>query len=170
MPAPSTPNLVADEKTTLHAFLRYLREALIANLSDLDEADAQKTVESSGKSMVGLLKHLTVMELGWFGHAYAGQDLPQAAHHQTVEEPDTAAAVIAAYRAAAARSDAIIEAAADLDRPGVRTLRPETPEHPPLRWVMLHVIEDTARHTGHADNIRDDILGYAGPWRGTLKW
>ncbi|MFD4342557.1 DUF664 domain-containing protein [Streptomyces anulatus] len=166
----STPDLIAGEKATLHAFLRYLREALIANVSDLDEEAAQRILPSSGKSMVGLLKHLTIMELGWFSHAYAGVDLPSELHRRTLDAQDGAAAAIAAYRAAAARSDAVIEAAASIEQPGVRTLRPGTPPEPTLRWVMLHLIEDTARHTGHTDNIRDDILGYSGDWRGTISW
>ncbi|MFF2132091.1 DUF664 domain-containing protein [Streptomyces olivochromogenes] len=168
--AVATPNLIADEKTTLHAFLQYLRQALIANISDLGEADACKVIESSGKSMVGLLRHLTMMEAGWFSRAYAGEDVPFPLADDEGGAPVTAATALAAYRAAAERSDAIIARTEDLDLPGVRTLRPNTPERPTLRWVMVHLIEDTARHTGHTDNIRDDILGVSGDWRGSVAW
>lgn len=164
-----TPNVLADEKTTLQAFLRYLRAAVIAKVTAVDEAHARREMVASGKSLLGLVKHLTVMELGWFSHAYAGQD-PQATPDQQVTDSDTVTSVVAAYQVAAARSDEVVARCTDLDAPGVRTLRASAPAHPTLRWILVHLIEDTARHAGHADVLREQIDGVAGNWRGDLRW
>lgn len=169
-PPPSTPNLIADEKTTLHAFLRYLRESVIAKSAGLDEEQAARELVPSGKSLLTLLRHLTVMELGWFCWAFAGHDIPSEASSQDLRPGETLAEAVAAYRAASASSDAVILGQARLDEPGVRTLRPTAPARPTLRWVLVHVIEDTARHTGHADVLREQIDGLAGNWRGNASW
>ncbi|MEU1733441.1 DinB family protein [Streptosporangium sp. NPDC020145] len=165
-----TPSLTADEKTTLHAFLRYLRESVIAKSAGVDDEQAARELLPSGKSLLALLKHLTVMELGWVSWAYAGVDLPSELCDQEVRPGETAEEVIAAYRAAAARSDAVIDGCASLDAPGVRTLRPTAPATPTMRWVLAHLIEDTARHTGHADVLREQIDGLAGNWKGNTRW
>ncbi|MER6361091.1 DUF664 domain-containing protein [Kitasatospora sp. NPDC001527] len=68
----------------------------------------------------------------------------------------------AAYRAATARADeAIASAAGRLDRPGVRSLRPNA-EAPSMRWLLVHLIEETGRHAGHADILREQLDGSVG--------
>lgn len=155
------PGTDADEKTTLLAFLRYLREAVIAKLDALPDHDVRTPGVPSGTSLLGLVKHLTGVELNWFAWSYAGQGGDQPWNDDlTPAGDDTAATLVNAYREAATRSDRIVELASDLDRPGVRSLR-ETPP-PSLRWVLVHLIEETGRHAGHADILRERLDGATG--------
>ncbi|MFE3520756.1 DUF664 domain-containing protein [Streptomyces sp. NPDC059161] len=78
----------------------------------------------------------------------------------TVCADDTASGLADAYREAIARANEVALACTDLDRPGARSLR-ETPP-PSMRWVLVHMIEETARHAGHADILREQIDGSIG--------
>jgi uncharacterized damage-inducible protein DinB len=152
------PSLNADEKTTLTVFLDYLRDAVAAKASGLTDEQARTPGVPSGTSLLGLVKHLTAVELNWFVWGYAGADVPQWDDEAPPVEPATQ--VLAEYRAAAARCDEVIAACEDLDHPGVRSLR-ETPP-PSMRWLLVHLIEETARHAGHADILRERIDGAVG--------
>jgi Protein of unknown function (DUF664) len=154
------PSLNADEKTTLVAFLGYLREAVAAKVSAVPVDLARRPGVASGTSLLGLIRHLTATELNWFVWAYAGDDRPRWDDSLDLEPGDTAENLLAAYRAAVARCDEIIAACPDLDRPGARSLR-ETPP-PSMRWLLVHMIEETARHAGHADILREQIDGSTG--------
>ncbi|MFG2908336.1 DinB family protein [Kitasatospora sp. NPDC048286] len=156
------PSLNADEPTTLLAFLDYLRAAVIAKLDGVADEDARRPGVASGTSLLWLVRHLAVVEDNWFTWAYRGVgDEPR----KTGEAPldgATVAAELAGYRAAIERSNAVAAAAPDLDRPGARSLRPEAAEGPSLRWVLVHMIEETGRHAGHADIIREQLDGAVG--------
>lgn len=154
------PSLNADEPTTLLAFLRYLRDAVVAKAAGVPDEAARAPGVPSGTSLLGLVKHLTHTELNWFVWAYEGADVPRLDDGEPPLPGETAADIIAGYRAAAARSDAIAAACPDLDRPGARSLR-ETPP-PSMRWLLVHMIEETARHAGHADILRERIDGSVG--------
>jgi uncharacterized damage-inducible protein DinB len=147
------PSLNADEKTTLVVFLDYLRDAVAAKATGLTDEQARTPGVPSGTSLSGLVKHLTAVELNWFVWGYAGTDVPLWDDEAPPVEP--AAEMLAEYRAAVERCNEIIEACPDLDRPGVRSLR-ETPP-PSMRWLLVHMIEETARHAGHADILREQI-------------
>ncbi|MFF3391718.1 DinB family protein [Streptomyces sp. NPDC002669] len=154
------PTLDADEKTTLSAFLDYLREAVAAKAYGLSEEEARTAGVPSGTSVLGLVKHLTAVELGWFAWAYAGDDIEFGDDDAPPADDETAESLLAAYRRAVERCNGIIAACDDLDRPGARSLR-ETPP-PSMRWVLVHMIEETARHAGHADILREQIDGSIG--------
>ncbi|MFF9571959.1 DinB family protein [Streptomyces sp. NPDC014685] len=154
------PTLDADEKTTLSAFLDYLREAVAAKAYGLSDEEARTAGVPSGTSVLGLIKHLTAVELGWFAWAYAGADIEFGGDDSPPAEDETAESLLAAYRRAIERCNEIIAACDDLDRPGARSLR-ETPP-PSMRWVLVHMIEETARHAGHADILREQIDGSVG--------
>jgi hypothetical protein len=147
------PSLNADEKTTLTAFLDYLRDAVAAKATGLTDEEARTPGAPSGTSLSGLVKHLTAVELNWFVWGYAGADVPLWDDEAPPVEP--AAELLAEYRAAVERCNEIIAACPDLDQPGVRSLR-ETPP-PSMRWLLVHMIEETARHAGHADILREQI-------------
>ncbi|WP_019631775.1 DinB family protein [Actinomadura atramentaria] len=153
------PEVAAGERATLRAFLDYLREAVAAKLDGLPDDVLRAPGVASGTSLLGLVKHLAAVEDNWFGWAYAGEGarLPD----DVAPGPgETAASLLAGYRDAAARSNAVLDACADLDAPGVRSLR-ETPP-PSMRWILVHMIEETARHAGHADILRERIDGATG--------
>ncbi|MFJ7247024.1 DinB family protein [Kitasatospora sp. NPDC098652] len=155
------PSLNADERTTLLAFLDYLREAVIGKVAGLSDEDARRPGVASGTSLLWLVRHLTVVEHNWFEYAYGGLGEPAQSADVPSAEVSTASAV-AAYRDAIARANAVVAAAPDLDRPGARSLRPDAVEGPSLRWVLVHMIEETGRHAGHADIIREQLDGAVG--------
>ena len=163
---------VADEREGLLAFLAQQRQALRAACFGLDEQQARATPSASALSVGGLVKHLTTVEHGWMRRA---QGLPEpspedaeAAEGDYAEGfrlgPDeTLAGTLAAYDAVAAETEKIIAGIADLGQPvpvpkGVPWF-PDDVEAWSVRWVLLHLIEETARHAGHADIVRESIDG-----------
>ena len=154
------PEVHAEEKTTLRVFLDYLREAVAAKLAGVDDAQARLPGVPSGTSLLGLVKHLTAVELNWFVWAYAGAAEARWDDAAPPAADETAESLLAAYRAAVRRSNAVVAACADLHRPGARSLRETAP--PSMRWILIHMIEETARHAGHADILREWIDGATG--------
>ena len=148
------PAVVAAEKETLLAFLRYLREAVIRKVEGLPEEVARKPQVPSGASPLGMLKHLTGAEAVWLEWAFLGRDrYPELG--MDVTESDTVESCVAAYHAAGTRADAIYESLDDLDAVSVR-------EDRTLRWILVHTVEETARHAGHLDIMRELIDGAVG--------
>ncbi|MFE4971558.1 DinB family protein [Kitasatospora sp. NPDC056651] len=157
------PSLNADEPTTLLSFLGYLRAAVVAKLDGVGDEDARRPGVASGTSLLWLVRHLAVVEDNWFTWAYRGEGEGEPSEADELPlDGATVAAEVAAYRAAIGRSDAVAAAAPDLDRPGARSLRPDDTEGPSLRWVLVHMIEETGRHAGHADIIREQLDGAVG--------
>ncbi|GLZ01914.1 DinB family protein [Actinoplanes sp. NBRC 103695] len=152
------PSINSGERETLAAFLDYLREAVIAKALGVD--GARRPGAGSGISLLWLVKHLTAVEYNWFAWSYAAEDRPLEDDEAAVTDDDTPADLVAAYRAAAAHSNGIVARVADLSRPGARTLRETEP--PSMRWVLVHLIEETARHAGHADILREQLDGAVG--------
>jgi hypothetical protein len=153
------PGINADEKTTLTVFLDYLRESMAAKATGLTDEQARTPGVPSGTSLLWLVKHLTAVELNWIVWGYAGADVPRLDHDAPPTGP--AAQVIAEYQAAVDRCNQVIAGCPDLDRTGVRGLRESAPA-PSMRWVLVHMIEETARHAGHADILREQLDGSVG--------
>lgn len=154
------PGFDADEKTTLLTFLDYLRDAVAAKASGASDAAVRTPGVPSGTSILGLVKHLTAVEIDWFAWAYAGGDVPHRGDDSPPADDETAESLLAAYAQAVARSNEIIAACTDLELPGARSLRETAP--PSMRWILVHMIEETARHAGHADILREQIDGSVG--------
>ncbi|ACU75856.1 protein of unknown function DUF664 [Catenulispora acidiphila DSM 44928] len=148
------PAVVAGEKDTLLTFMRYLREAIIRKAEGLPDDIARRSGLPTGASPLGLLKHLTGVEVVWLEWAFLGRD-PFPELGMDVVETDTVASCVAAYRAAAARADAIWATLDDLDAVSAR-------EDRTLRWILVHTVEELARHAGHMDVMREMIDGSAG--------
>jgi hypothetical protein len=158
MPDRRTPFVNLDERDTLVAFLDYLRDGVVAKVVGLSEADARRALVPSGTSVLGLVKHLTQVEVLWFQWAFAGLDVQIPSDRLT--DDDRIDAAIADYRAACARSNEIIGA---VDDPAVMCARgPGDIEPLPLRWVLVHMVEETGRHAGHADILREQLDGETG--------
>ena len=157
-----------DEKATLLGFLRWQRETLELKCSGLDaEQLARRAVEPSSMSLLGLVRHLAGVERAWFRRAMAGEDAPPL--YSTREDPDgdftgavadpaVVAEAWAAWRAEVAWAERYVAEAPDLD--GTWT----DPWRGPLslRWVLVHMIEEYARHIGHVDLLRERIDGAVG--------
>jgi uncharacterized damage-inducible protein DinB len=152
------------EKPTLVAFLDFQREQVIAKVEDLDREAATRQLVPSMTTLASLVKHLTDVERWWFRIVLTGEDVAMISTRDDpdadwrVEPEDTVAGLVAAYRAEIERANAIV-ADADLDDLAVRETRGD---HVSLRWIMVHMIEETARHAGHADILREQIDGATG--------
>lgn len=151
------PRPIADERTTLLALLDYQRESLIAKVRGLDADAATAVMMQSGTTLLWLLHHMAQAETLWMVHRYLGaephRDDPGAAPTGTVDD------AIAEYRRAARRTDAIVTGADDVDQLCATTGK-ESPVS--LRWVLAHLLEETARHAGHADILREMTDGVTG--------
>lgn len=158
--------LVADERTMLQAWLDRHRDTLLWKCAGLTGDQLRtRSVEPSGMSLLGLVRHLTEVERGWFRRAAAGQDLEYV--YCSEDNPDgdfddiadaDPEATFAAFRAEIAQADAAV-AALPLDH----TFRHRwSDDDYNLRWVYLHMLEEYARHNGHADLLRERIDGFTG--------
>ncbi|MFI1157867.1 DinB family protein [Streptomyces sioyaensis] len=155
------PGIDDEERPTLLAFLNYLREAVIAKAQGLADQQARTPGVPSGTSLLGLVKHLTAAEHHWFVRSFEGADTAPLDLGMELTDEDAAEDLITAYREAVARSNAIVEACDDLSRPCARAAGTAA-EVRSLRWVLVHMIEETARHAGHADILREQADGAVG--------
>jgi hypothetical protein len=153
-----TPFMNAGERETLVAFLDYLRESVIVKATGLDGESLRRTTVPSGTTLLGLVKHLTMTETYWFRWSFAGEDVEIPA--DALGASDTAEAVVSAYRQAIRRSNEIVAAASDLEVLSAHHHHDEGPLS--LRWVLVHMVEETGRHAGHADILREQLDGQTG--------
>ena len=169
---PETP-LAADEVATLLGFLEFHRATFAWKCRGLDAAGMQARVGASSMTLGGMMKHLALVEEGWFLRSLHGRDLgppwntidrdtdPDWAWRTAAE--DTPEQLLALWQDAVARArSAVDEALADggMSRLAQRTW-PDG-RSPSLRWIVCHMIEEYARHNGHADLIRESVDGATG--------
>ena len=167
------PPPASDEAATLLGFLSYQRDTLRWKCSGLDADQLATALAPTTLTLGGLLKHLSAVEAGWLNEFFAGGVAkPSWFDDLDRNDPDwslTSAAAAAPEQLFAwfdesiAVSDTVIEAA--LAGPeGLATLSQEQEdgEHISLRWIICHLIEEYARHNGHADLLRESIDGATG--------
>jgi len=145
------------EVEQLRRVLDGLRAGVVKKLAGLSDEDARRTTVGSGTNLAGLLQHLTYVESLWFEEITAGGKAIRGKRSMRVDPSVPLPALRAGYRAACEASNAIVDAIGDADAPVTRDGRTRD-----LRWVLLSVIEETARHAGHADIIREQIDGRTG--------
>jgi uncharacterized damage-inducible protein DinB len=153
------PSLIADERTQVEEFLDTNRDELVEALEGLTEEQARRRLVPSLTTLLGLVKHVTWAEQVWFHVALAGRTREELGiPHENdpswdLDDQDTVASVLADYRRVCAEAREIASAYA-LDDLVLHNRRgPLT-----LRWLYLHMIEEIARHAGHADILREQIL------------
>jgi uncharacterized damage-inducible protein DinB len=148
------PGSHGDERDVLAVLLQYQRDSIIRKVQGIDEAAARRSPVSSGTSLLWLIQHLAYAERLWIVHRFAGGEPPT-----TPNTEDTVDAAVTGYRQTWAAVDAVIAAAPTLDQ-----LSSITDERGPvtLRWILAHLLEETARHAGHADILRELIDGATG--------
>ena len=134
-----------------------LRDGVLRKLAGLTEQDARRTTVASGTNLAGLVQHLTFAESTWFGGVVAGQPARRGNRSMQVEAAVSLRQLRADYRAACLASNAVITTVGDAEAPV--TVHGRTVN---LRSVLLGMIEETARHAGHADIIREQIDGRTG--------
>jgi hypothetical protein len=158
---------VGDERAVLLGFLRGQRVTLELKCRGVDGELARRSVPPSTLSLLGLVRHLADVERRWFRQVLAGQDAPP--HFASDTDPDadftgadadagTVAEAWDRWRAEVAFADRFAAEAPDLDVEGVDGWRGRVS----LRWVLVHMVEEYARHNGHADLLRERIDGAVG--------
>jgi hypothetical protein len=159
-----------DPKTELHDYLQEGRDALVWKLDGLSEYDIRRPLVQSGTNLLGLIKHLASVELGYFGATFdrpSGESLPWSAAGADPNDDmwatpeESREQIVGLYRRAWAHSDATIDALA-LDAIGHVPWWPPERNEVTLHRILVHMIAETHRHAGHADIVRELIDGVVG--------
>jgi uncharacterized damage-inducible protein DinB len=150
------PRLVDDERATVQALLQYQRESLVRKADGVSDELARQQFVGSGTTLLWLMRHIAHAETLWIVHRFAGEKIVPVDH--SVDSEGSLADAIEVYRATWRRVDDIV-ATASLDDL-CRSVGDESPVN--LRWVLMHLLEETARHAGHADIIRELLDGSTG--------
>ncbi|MFI1209222.1 DinB family protein [Streptomyces sp. NPDC020802] len=154
------------EKESLHASLDRHRDAVLWKLEGLDDEQLRRPMTPSGTNLLGLVKHLGSVEYGWFCTTF-GREVeplwfdPYTDEDMSVGPGETTAQIVDFYGRARAAADRVITEL-PLDALGKAPWRDHEVS---LRWVLIHVIEDTVRHAGHMDIVRGLIDGGTGAYR-----
>ncbi|GGE83081.1 DinB family protein [Mycetocola zhadangensis] len=160
----------SDPKDDLHSYLQRAREALLWKLEGVSEYDVRRPLVPTGTNLLGLVKHVAIVEAGYLGATF-GRPFPEplpwldddaepnADMWATVDE--SRQSIIDFYRRVWAHSDATIENL-DLSALGSVAWWAEDRRETTLHRILVHMIEETNRHTGHADIVRELIDGAAG--------
>jgi uncharacterized damage-inducible protein DinB len=162
------PRPASDERTMLVEFLDYYRASLELKTEGLTDAQAATaTCPPSILTLTGLVRHMAEVERNWFRRRLAGEDAPPIWFSE--ERPDgdlevdattSLADSLAAWRAEIANADLILATATSLDQLAKRPVWDGVIVS--VRWVLIHMIEEYARHCGHADLLRERIDGVVG--------
>jgi hypothetical protein len=151
------------EKESLQASLNRHRDAVVWKLQGLDDTELRRAMLPSGNTLLGLIKHLATWEYIWigrtFGHPTEQLPIDEGDDYADVriDPGDSTAGILAFYSRARAAADQVI-GGVDLDEAGI-TMFGDTVS---LRWAVIHILEDTARHAGHIDVMRELVDGMVG--------
>jgi hypothetical protein len=145
-----------DEKSTLVGFLDHLRTSIADKVADAPEPRVRTAAVPSGTNLLGLIKHLTAVERFYF----LGEPITDLRRTFRPAREETVAGLIDEYRRTTALANRTIESWTDLADPAPRP--PGRALAPSRRWVLVHMIEETGRHAGHADILREQIDGSTG--------
>ncbi|GGS09074.1 DinB family protein [Streptomyces rubiginosohelvolus] len=155
-------------KDTLHGRLRRDREALLWKLDGLSEYDARRPLTATGTNLLGLVKHVATVEARYFGEVFGRPSPEPLSRWQDHDGSDLWAAegetrdrITGFYRRTWDHADATI-AVLPLDAPGHVPWWPDPHSETNLFAVMVHVLGETVRHTGHADILREGLDGRTG--------
>ncbi|MCP2163208.1 DinB family protein [Goodfellowiella coeruleoviolacea] len=150
------PRTGSGETQVLRGFLDYLRASVAAKVDGAPEPGVRTAAVPSGTNLLGLLNHLTWVEQSIF----LGVDVTDWPATFRAAPSDRVAEVVARYRETVERANDVLDGCADLAAPVPRP-RPGRPA-PSVRWALTHMIEETARHAGHADILRELVDGTTG--------
>ena len=151
------------EKESLQASLNRHRDAVVWKLQGLGDTELRRAMLPSGNTLLGLVKHLATWEYIWicrtFGHPTEQLPIDEGDDYADVpiDPGDSTAGIVAFYSRSRAAADEVISGV-DLDEAGT-TMFGDTVS---LRWAVIHILEDTARHAGHIDVMRELIDGMVG--------
>jgi hypothetical protein len=155
----SEDTLIGSERAQLLAFVQDNRAEIVALLDGLTDEQARRRLVASATTLLGIVKHCVFVEKVWFHVSLAGRSrvevgIPEdAGESWDLDDGDTVESVLTAYREAWAEADDIA-APYDLDDLAAHNRRgPLT-----LRWIYVHMVEELARHAGHGDILREQVL------------
>ncbi|MGW6790316.1 DinB family protein [Streptomyces chartreusis] len=150
------PRTGGGESEVLRGFLDYLRTSVAAKVEGASEPQVRTAPVASGTNLLGLLNHLTFVERSLF----LGEHVPDWKATFRAAPADSVADVVPRYRDAVGRANEVLDGCTDLGAPLPRpgSDRPG----PGVRWALAHMIEETGRHAGHADILRELIDGSTG--------
>jgi uncharacterized damage-inducible protein DinB len=163
-----------EHKATLHDYLRRRRSDLVGKLDGLSEYDVRRPMTPTGTNLLGLVKHVASVELGYFGEVFgrpSGRELPWYADGADPDgdmwapADESRAEIVELHTFSAAHSDATIEAL-PLDASGEVPWWPAERRTVTLQRILVHVVVETSRHAGHADILRELVDGTAGMYAG----
>ena len=151
------------EKESLHASLDRHRDVVLWKLERLDDDELRRPMTPSGTNLLGLVKHLGSVEFGWFCETFGrpsdaipfNEDDPGA--DMRAEPHETTAEIVDYYRRARTAADRVI-GEVELEELGTAWYGDAVS----MRWVLIHMVEETARHAGHMDILRELIDGATG--------
>jgi hypothetical protein len=164
--SPEPPPSALDEREVLLGFIRWQRDQVVATAEGLSEDELRWTPDDRLLPIIGIINHLLHMEWRWIEGRYLGIEFPPREEEFVLGPEVTGAEVIRAYAEQARRTEDIVRAASNLD---VHCLGDEAgrsqlhdllgfDQPVELRWVLLHLLEETAHHAGHADSTRENWL------------
>jgi uncharacterized damage-inducible protein DinB len=159
--APETiafPTGSTDEKTLLVQWLDYLRGAVLRNVAGLDDRQARWTPDQKLIPLLGIVQHLTNVEWRWIDGGFRGAEVSRSEREFHPGDEVRLDEVVTAYRQRAIATDATIGSLL-LTQPSAPTSWAKGRD---LRWVVLHLVNETARHAGHADTVRELLDGKTG--------
>ena len=142
----------ADERELLLGWLGYVRFAVERKVAGLSHEDATWRPDGALLSLLGIVNHLTHVEWRWIDGGFLGHEVTRSEEEFWPGPELGVDAAVVAYRERAAATDAVVRRT-PLDAPCARE------EGTDLRWVLLHLIQETARHAGHADATRELLDG-----------
>jgi uncharacterized damage-inducible protein DinB len=154
--------IAGEEKDVLAGFLDHYRRTMLDICEGLTDEQLKRPMVPSGTSLLGMVKHLAWVERGWFTETIAGEEVEYPFDFDAdpdadlrAEADETKEEIFDLYRQACDESRSVL-AAVSLDDPVKGTKRSRDYN---VRWVVTHMIEETARHAGHADILREMIDG-----------
>jgi uncharacterized damage-inducible protein DinB len=154
------------EKESLRVALDRHRDAILWKLEGLDDEQLRRPMVPSGTTLLGLVKHLAAVEYSWFCDTFGRETEPLPLDDDDpdadlrVEPEETTADLLAFYGRARAAADRVIDEVGEEETGMAWFGEPVT-----MRWVLIHMVEETARHAGHVDILRELIDGAAGDHR-----
>jgi uncharacterized damage-inducible protein DinB len=158
---PTDPGAHSDETELLLAFLQTQRALVAWSAADLSDEQAHWRPDGKLISVIGIVNHLTHVERRWIDGSFLRRPVEMRSESEFTPPADRRITdVLAAYADRATRTDAAVRAAPDL---GVACLHPHHPGID-LRWVLVHLVEETAHHAGHADSTREMLDGRTSGW------
>ena len=153
------PRATDDERELFLRWLAFLRGAVLRKVEGLDEEAARWTPDGRLIPLIGIVNHLTRVEWRWIDGAMLGEEVDRTEEEFRPGPELSVEAAVTAYRERAVTTDDAVRRIADLTAPCAAGDEANPLD---LRWVLLHLVNETARHAGHADATRELLDGTTG--------